>query len=179
MTDPFRLLVTASRDLTDRAQFCRAMETIAHHVGFHRLVVVHGACPTGGDLYAHHWALGAADVGVLEEPVPADWDLCAADCPPAGHRRPKRPGDTAHPGRGDDYCPGAGPRRNSAMVGRGADLCLAAPLGRSYGTRGCMRLAAAARIPVIEPQAVLRDGLSELAATLERRRTAARRTDAA
>jgi hypothetical protein len=173
MTDPFRLLVTSSRDLTDRAQFCRALETIAHTHGFHRLVVVHGACPTGGDQFASHWALAAADVGVLEEPHPADWDLCAPDCPTDAHRRAKRPGDTAHPGRLDTYCPGAGPRRNAHMISLGAGLCLAAPLGRSYGTRGCMRLATAAGIPTIEPRDVLRGGLSELGATLGRRRTAA------
>jgi hypothetical protein len=36
------------------------------------------------------------------------------------------------------------------MVAAGADLCLAFPIGASPGTRSCMRLAAAAGIPVID-----------------------------
>lgn len=43
----------------------------------------------------------------------------------------------------------AGPRRNAEMVALGADVCLAFPLGASHGTRGCMALAEAAGIPVL------------------------------
>lgn len=35
----------------------------------------------------------------------------------------------------------AGPMRNKLMVSKGADVCLAFPLGSSPGTRGCMRFA--------------------------------------
>ena len=43
----------------------------------------------------------------------------------------------------------AGPIRNAAMIAAGADIVLAFPLGRSVGTRDCMRRAAAVGIPVI------------------------------
>lgn len=42
----------------------------------------------------------------------------------------------------------AGPKRNKEMVALGADLCLAFPIGRSKGTRGCVREAEGAGIPV-------------------------------
>jgi hypothetical protein len=44
---------------------------------------------------------------------------------------------------------GAGPQRNAAMVALGADLCLAFPIGKSPGTRGCMELARRAGIKVV------------------------------
>lgn len=109
------------------------------------LVLRHGACPEGFDALADAWALAR---GLMPERCPAAWDSCAWDCPKTAHRIRKRPGDRLHPGMLPDYCPGAGPRRNARMVGLGADLMIAAPLGRSYGTRGCMRLARAAGIPV-------------------------------
>lgn len=43
----------------------------------------------------------------------------------------------------------AGPKRNQAMVDTGPDLCIGFPLGDSRGTRGCMKFAGAAGIPVI------------------------------
>jgi hypothetical protein len=85
--------------------------------------------------------------------MPADWDNCAADCPTdPGHRRTKKPGDTAHPGQLDDYCPSAGPRRNAGMLAKKKrpELLIAAPHGKSYGTRGCMKLARQAGIEVKE-----------------------------
>lgn len=44
----------------------------------------------------------------------------------------------------------AGIIRNQNMVDRGADVCLAFPLGESRGTRHCMEAAMAAGIPVVE-----------------------------
>ena len=44
----------------------------------------------------------------------------------------------------------AGHRRNAEMVALGADVCLAFPLGVSPGTRGCMRVAESAGIPVVD-----------------------------
>ena len=55
----------------------------------------------------------------------------------------------AHPAAWLVHGKGAGPIRNRLMVGLGADLCLAFPLGESKGTRGCMRLCDEAGIPVI------------------------------
>lgn len=143
-----RVIVTGSRDWVDPTSVERALFGLVE-LGW--LTVVHGACPTGADLFAARWA-EEFSVCVEAEPWPADWDSCSWHCPP-GHRRLKRAGDVTHPGVLPDYCPSAGPRRNAAMVGAGADLCLAFPLGRSYGTRGCMRLAAAVGIEVrvIEP----------------------------
>jgi len=82
--------------------------------------LVVGDCPTGADSIAWGWAFSN---GLTAEVHHADWDV---------HGR------------------AAGPIRNRAMVESGADLCLAFPLGKSPGTRGCMRLAAAAGIPVKE-----------------------------
>jgi hypothetical protein len=81
----------------------------------------------------------------------ADWDNCTDRCKP-GHRRMKKPGDTAHPGLLDDYCPAAGPLRNARMLGKQpvAALLIAAPHGASVGTRGCMKLAQAADIKIHE-----------------------------
>lgn len=47
----------------------------------------------------------------------------------------------AHPARWDVFGRAAGPVRNREMVGLGADLVLAFPVGESHGTRGCMRFA--------------------------------------
>lgn len=85
-------------------------------------VLVHGACPTGADAIASRIW---RSWGLPVEAHPADW---------ARHGR------------------AAGPLRNQQMVLAGADLCLAFPLGASPGTRGCMRLAKAAGIPLWEPE---------------------------
>lgn len=142
---PLRLLATGSRDLTDRPLIWSALDAVAARYAPRRLLLVHGACPDGFDREADAWAVSR---GVQREPHPAGWDSCAWDCPSGGHRIVKRPGDTAHPGMLPDYCPTAGPRRNALMVARGAELCIAAPVGRSFGTRNCMRLAREAGIRV-------------------------------
>lgn len=54
----------------------------------------------------------------------------------------------AHPANWSRYGKSAGHRRNAEMVAAGADVCLAFPLGPSRGTRGCMKAAADAGIPV-------------------------------
>lgn len=56
----------------------------------------------------------------------------------------------AHPADWDRWGKSAGHRRNAQMVALGADLMLAFPLGDSRGTRGCMRLARLAGIPIVE-----------------------------
>lgn len=63
----------------------------------------------------------AAELGLIVESHPADWNT-------HGKR--------------------AGIMRNLAMIERGADVCLAFPLGESRGTRHCMGAAAKAGIPV-------------------------------
>ncbi|NUP52304.1 MAG: hypothetical protein HOW97_34025 [Catenulispora sp.] len=125
---------------------------LALSLGGRPLIVRHGACPgpTSVDQAADDWIRACGDwLGVTADPMAADWDHCGPDCPTGrSHRRRKKPGDIWHPGVCDDYCPGAGPRRNAGMVLLGADGMYAWPAGASYGTRNCMRLAKRAGIPV-------------------------------
>ena len=65
----FRVLVTGSRTWTDTTAITRALDEL-HAVHEPRLVVVHGACPTGADAIAHTWA---HTHGVPVETHPADW----------------------------------------------------------------------------------------------------------
>jgi hypothetical protein len=85
-----------------------------------KLTVVHGDCPTGADRIVDDWARRREDDGVTVEAHPANW------------RR---------------YGKNAGPARNEAMVGRGADLCIGFHRGNSTGTRNCLALARNAKIP--------------------------------
>lgn len=82
--------------------------------------LVHGNCPTGADRFADDW--GNLQPGIAVDRDSAKWEL---------------------------YGKAAGPIRNEAMVLRGADICLAFPLGISRGTRNCMLLAEKAGIPVL------------------------------
>lgn len=84
------------------------------------LVVVHGDCPTGADRIAKEFC---DEMDIKQDPHPANWNR---------------------------YGRSAGPLRNQKMVGLGADICLAYPLGKSQGTRGCMKLAREAGIPVVD-----------------------------
>ena len=154
MPEPYALAVTGSRHHTDLRLIREALTTAIHAAPAGRDVTVrHGACPTGADTLAaylldrHRRFDDVFNRAVLERAVPADWDHCADDCSPEPHRVKKLPGDRHHPGDLDDYCPGAGPRRNTLLVD-GAHLLLAFPLGLSYGTRNCMKAARAAGVPV-------------------------------
>lgn len=136
----YRVLVTASRDLTDRKLVWDALDRVlptALYVG-RRLVVVHGACPTGGDKFAADWGYAMRDAG---EPVDVE-------------RHPAK----NHPTQDFGPWPGCGPRRNAYMTGLGAAECLAFigpctsircrrdyPHG-SHGASGCADLAERVRI---------------------------------
>lgn len=143
-----RLLVTGSRSGPARAFVWQTLDELASEIGYAGLVVVDGECPTGTDLHTKLWCRARRHLGVVHEPHPANWDSCAWDCPSRPHRRWKHPSDRHHPGILPDYCPAAGPRRNALLVRLGADRCLGLPVGASYGTRNCMRLAREAGIPV-------------------------------
>lgn len=112
-----RVLVTGSRNWTNEAAVYSALTELIRTSN--RITVVHGACPTGADAIAHHWATSVP--GATAEPHPAEWDR---------------------------HGKAAGPIRNQQMVDLGADVCLAFLLGESRGTRDCMRRAEAAGIPV-------------------------------
>lgn len=150
------ILLAGSRHLTEPGVVPAALFDIAVNIADGPVIVRHGACPGehSADQAASDWVneLGGR-FGVSEDPMPADWDNCAPNCPPGpGHRRRKKPGDVAHPGLLDDYCPGAGPRRNAGMVAKlprpAWMVAFPEPGQRNVGTRGCMRLAEAAGITV-------------------------------
>lgn len=125
-----RVIVTGSRSWTDRETIWNALDAChieARELG-QPLLVIHGACPTGADHHADHWAI---DRGVPVERFPADWDR---------------------------HGPAAGPIRNAQMVKAGADLMLAfiGPCTNphctiehpSHGGSGCAHLAETAGITV-------------------------------
>lgn len=148
------LLLAGSRELPEPGIVTETIADIVLNIAEGPVVVRHGACPgeKSADQAVSDWIKECGEwLGVTEDPMPADWDNCTSNCPP-GHRRIKKPGDTAHPGLLPDYCPAAGPRRNAAMIAKEprAGWMLAFPHGASYGTRNCMRLAKAAGIKVSE-----------------------------
>jgi hypothetical protein len=112
-----RILLTGSRDWDDEVPIRAALtDLVAGRPGPH--VVVHGACPTGGDAIADRVA---AELGLTVERHPADWAR---------------------------YGKSAGYRRNAAMAALGADMCLAFVRDSSPGASMIARLAEEARIPV-------------------------------
>ncbi|APC43114.1 hypothetical protein SEA_KERBEROS_66 [Mycobacterium phage Kerberos] len=117
-----RVLITGSRVWKDRTTVWDALSDELHRSPY-GLVVVHGGA-RGADDIADRWAWGMRQEGfnVTPELHRADWEW---------HGKK------------------AGVLRNIEMVRAGADVCLAFPLGRSVGTRHCMREAQKAGIPVI------------------------------
>ena len=116
-----RILVTGSRNWTDREVIFRALLTIGVSATHdHSRTLVSGACPTGADALAEDVARG---MGWRVERHPADWDA---------------------------HGKAAGPKRNQHMVDLGAEICVAFPMPDSRGTRDCMKRAATAGIPVHE-----------------------------
>jgi hypothetical protein len=146
----FRLLGTGSRNWADWHAVDHAFTPVLTALpAGSTLIVVHGDCPDGRprrgpgfDFIADRWARSPVIAArhprytIIAEPHPADWDRA---CDPACRHRPRRRGEP---------CRSAGPLRNQHMVDLGADLCVAAPLGGSRGTRDCMARAAAEHIPV-------------------------------
>lgn len=148
-----RVIVTGSRDWSDRRAVWGALRGAWQEAAFGPLIVVHGACPSGADAEAAAWVEMVSGYGaqVVAEPWRALWDLCGPDCADGdGHRVRRRAGDRLHPGDSATYCPTAGPRRNAAMVSVGAAQVLAflEPRAANRGTRNCIKLARAAGIPV-------------------------------
>ncbi|WP_425471796.1 hypothetical protein [Streptomyces cadmiisoli] len=78
------------------------------------MIVRHGACPTGADKYAEEWVseqAGKWPFTVSSDPMPAYWS---------------------------GYGKNAGPKRNTAMVAKGADECMAFMRLGSRGTMDCL-----------------------------------------
>ncbi|TYK45192.1 hypothetical protein [Actinomadura decatromicini] len=154
--DVFCILATGSRHHEDAGLIGESLYEVIAGTGARNIVIRHGACPGGADQIFQEFCESEAawfdreGRSLIVDPVPADWDFCGPDCPPRRHRVRKKPGDVFHPGVLDDYCPGAGPRRNLAMVEKlpRPDVAVGFPLGRSSGTENCLRAAKAAGIPV-------------------------------
>lgn len=119
-TRPARLLITGSRHWSDRAVMREALRTAWHELTRQGFerVILVHGAARGADSLA---ASIWGEAGLPVEAHPADW---------GAHGR------------------AAGPIRNAHMVSLGAELCLAFPLGKSVGTRHCMRAAEQAGIPV-------------------------------
>lgn len=122
---PYRVLVTGSRDWTDRRTIDDTLTALAAANAFHNrpTVIVHGACPTGADAIADDWARWHAQRSPLVEfeRHRANWQL-------NGKR--------------------AGFIRNANMVNLGADVCLAFIKDGSRGASHTAALAEQAGIPV-------------------------------
>lgn len=142
-----RVLVTGSRDWTDREIIRRALAEIAdsypHSWDDDGIVLVHGGCnlrrgghpttdpPRGADAIAHTlWR----SWGLATEMHKAEW---------VTHGR------------------AAGPIRNKFMVDLGADICLAFILDESPGATDCARRAREAGIPVHEYRLTSSEGTSD------------------
>ena len=116
---PYRILITGSREWTDRETIRRNISAVA--MGRFRdrpVVIVHGAA-RGADIIADSVA---REFGLTPEPHPAE----------------------AH-----GSWPQCGPLRNQHMVNLGADICLAFPTRESRGTWDCIKRANAAGIRVV------------------------------
>lgn len=119
MTDPYRILITGSRDWRDQQTVYGALADLIRPLPVDQeIIIVNGACPTGADHMAHEWARG---YGAVIEAHPANW---------VRHGR------------------AAGPRRNAEMVQLGADVCLAFIRNGSPGATHCAALAERTGIPI-------------------------------
>jgi hypothetical protein len=123
--NPYRVLVTGSRDWEDRKAIDDFLTALAAANTFHNrpTVIVHGACPRGADAMADDWARWHARHSPLIEVERhrANWEI-------NGKR--------------------AGFIRNAHMVNLGADICLAFIRNGSRGASHTARLAEEAGIPV-------------------------------
>lgn len=120
---PYRVLVTGSRDWDDVTTIGAAIEQALIDAAGRPVLVVHGACPSGADRHADHYARWMRGKGcsIDVEQHPANWRI-------NGKR--------------------AGFIRNAHMVNLGADLCLAFIKDGSRGASHTAALAEQAGIPV-------------------------------
>lgn len=121
-----RILVTGSRSWDDAGTIRAALDAVAfgaEQAGYMRLVIVHGACPTGADAIADMWVRTwpVAELSVTAERHPALW---------------QREGRAA------------GILRNQRMVNTRPDLVLAFIRDDSPGATHCAECASEAGIPM-------------------------------
>lgn len=114
-----RILVTGSRDWQDKDAIRRALLAIAQNVGQGDLITVVHGDAAGADRIAGDVAI---EQGWEIDVYPADWD-----------RYGKR----------------AGPIRNSAMLVKRPDICVAFPIPGSRGTWDMVHKAEAALVPTL------------------------------
>src|ERR1044071_322527 len=107
-----RVLVTVSRSFREWSAARVLLTRIREQ---HRdAVLLHGGCEDGDQQAAGIWR----SLGGVDDPRPAKWSECGPDCPPWPHRKIRRR-------TGEEYCPGAGHRRNAEMVEEAPVLVLA------------------------------------------------------
>lgn len=113
----YRILITGSRDWTDRRTIFEALDAIGRQNTLKEKVLVSGNCPTGADLMCEEFATIA---GWEIERYPADWKK---------HGRK------------------AGFERNKQMVNTAPDVCLAFIKNNSKGATMTKKMAIKAGIP--------------------------------
>ena len=138
----YTIIVTGSRDWSDYNAIARKLAIAlgdAKRAGCEKVIIRHGKCKTGADAYAAEFCNKIENsipgLSIVQDAMPAHWG---------------NPPDRT-----------AGPKRNQAMIAKGADLCLVF-LGActssyckkpgkhpSHGASGCARLAEDANIPTI------------------------------
>jgi hypothetical protein len=139
-----RILVTGSRELTDRNL---VWDRLSRFAPARQIIVVCGydpetKLPKGADEFAYEWTLSRK--WATPECYPADWDRkCDQNC----YHRPKfrTVEEVLVP-----YCPMAGYVRNQEMVDSGIDYTLGFLKrgARNRGTRDCLRRARWAKSPI-------------------------------
>lgn len=137
----FRVLVTGSRDWSDKSLIAQALDGALTLLQVpvtmqHTMTLIHGDAK-GLDTMAEMEAIRR---GWKIEGYPAQWTKHTDACP-QWHS-------------GAESCKMAGHRRNHEMIALGADLVIAFPLGEeksgmSKGTWGCTRAAMTAGLPLV------------------------------
>jgi hypothetical protein len=119
---PMRIIVTGSRHLYPREDAEKILARIVTDRWPEDIRIIHGCCPV---MRSVDWAFdeAAINLGLEVEQI--------------------------HPEQYGPW-PGCGPKRNSAMVDLGADLCITyhEDIAQSKGTLDCVRKCILAKIPV-------------------------------